>query len=149
MTISDLTSGKTMLILSEQAGLAEVLMAFETGSSHLPVMSNSGKIIGFLTEADIRFARDGEVAGKWLTGAAPDIEQDATVSEAAEKMIAEKSSALLLRGINGEVTGMITNQDLLRFLIQVLEGENDASIQTLSFSPLVNEAMRELNAAGL
>jgi predicted transcriptional regulator len=112
-------------------------------------MSNSGKIIGFLTEADIRFARDGEVAGKWLTGAAPDIEQDATVSEAAEKMIAEKSSALLLRGINGEVTGMITNQDLLRFLIQVLEGENDASIQTLSFSPLVNEAMRELNAAGL
>lgn len=148
MTISDLTSGKPMLILSEQAGLAEALVAFESGRSHLPVKNDSGKIIGFLTEADIRSAREGEVARQWLIGSAPEIEPEASVSKAAEKMIEEKTSALLLRAKNGEAVGMVTSQDLLRYLVQIL-GETESSLETLPFSPVLNEAMRELNAAGL
>jgi CBS domain-containing protein len=144
-------------------------MMQQWGVRHLPVRDNEGKIVGILADSDIYRAMnparpgfgEGLTVGDYMSWPAITIDESMGVSDVAEAMITEKVGAFLVTKDGGEPTGIVTTEDLLRVLQRVLDetagenakaetgGERGASLSALPYSPVVREAMRELQSVGL
>ena len=75
------------------------------------------------------------------------IRQDSTIAEAARALLDRHARALVVTDQAGAEVGVVTTDDLLRHLAE--GAESTSALSTLTYSPLVTEALRELNAAGL
>jgi acetoin utilization protein AcuB len=108
-------------------------------SRHLPVVDDTGKLVGIVSDRDCRLAlnsptslrytwQDEEVTNRtsvmaMMTPAPITIEQDAPIQRAAEVMLTNHISALPV--CEGEkLVGIVTSSDLLRQLINLGESED-------------------------
>jgi CBS domain-containing protein len=76
------------------------------------------------------------------------ISEDSTIAAAARALLDRKARALIVTGADGGEVGVVTATDLLRHLAES-EPQFGRTLKTLPYAPVVTEALRELNAAGL
>lgn len=113
-------------------------------SRHLPVVDDSGSIIGMLSDRDIKYAMEFRRWEKWsandpepyfhdndyvlefMSWPIQTIDSQCPIAEAAELMIKNKISSLVVIKDN-MAKGIVTTEDLLKILLQ----ENKNSLETL------------------
>lgn len=152
------------------------LMMQQWGVRHLPVRDASGKIVGILADSDIFRAMKptgpgfeaGQTVSDFMSWPALSIDESTPVAEVAEAMLTEKVGALLVTGEAGEPVGIVTTEDLLRVLQRMItqparesavaavggraasaRAEGAPTLSEISLSPVVREAMRELQSVGI
>lgn len=119
---------------------------------HLPVMDQDEEfIIGMLSERDLLKAKsqDDEVQSVMSTPIRT-FEIDTPLKDVVEAMIAEKISAFLITK-GDEVVGIITSEDLLVVLDQLLKNEDSTSwsISQIFTSPGLHRTAYLIGQAGV
>jgi acetoin utilization protein AcuB len=164
------TMTKSLVTITFEQPITEAYaMMQQWGVRHLPVRDNEGKIVGILADSDIYRAMmpdrpgfaEGQTVADFMSWPAISIDESMGISDVAEAMITEKVSAFLVTKDGGEPTGIVTNEDLLRVLQRILaettepatassdEASATGRLSALPYSPVVREAMRELQSVGL
>lgn len=131
----------------------------EKNIRHLPVVDQEGNLCGILSDRDVKRAMDpafpgfsgNAVAADFMNWPVISVEQNTPLAKAVKMMWEEKISALLVtRG--GAVTGIITSEDMLRVLYDLLLHEGkDGKLAILDFTyePVVREMMRTASSVGI
>lgn len=117
---------------------------------HLPVLSETGEVIGMLSDRDVQRAMISEIVKTgghstseetlrfdpqsrvrdYMSWPALSVEQDSDLRLVAERMIAEKVSSYLVRDVN-RIVGIVTAEDLLKVLIDLLADPKSGAKWTL------------------
>jgi acetoin utilization protein AcuB len=137
-------------------GEAQALME-EKGIRHLPVVDADGMVIGILSDRDVNRAMSpvrpgfmgGMVVSDFMSWPAITVDENMPLAEVAEGMLDEKVSSFLVTKETREVVGIITSDDLLKVLRNLLRGETKSSLRNLPYSPVVREALNEIQSVGL
>lgn len=106
---------------------------------HLPVLNETGEVVGMLSDRDVQRAMISEVSHGQVAGSSESIEFDPEarvrdymgwpvltvdptqdVRAVAEQMLREKVSSFLVQDM-GKAVGIITTDDLIRLLIRLLQ----------------------------
>ncbi len=131
----------------------------EKNIRHLPVVDQEGNLCGMLSDRDVKRAMDshfpgfskGAVAADFMNWPVLSVEQTTPLAKAVKMMMEEKISALLVtRG--GAVAGIITSEDMLRVLYDLLLHEGkDGKLAILDFTyePVYREMMRTASSVGI
>jgi CBS domain-containing protein len=131
----------------------------EKNIRHLPVVDQEGNLSGILSDRDVKRAMDphfpgfakGTVAGDFMNWPVVSVEQNTPLAKAVKMMWEEKISALLVtRG--GAVVGIITSEDMLRVLYDLLLHEGkDGKLGILDFTydPIYREMVRTAGSVGI
>lgn len=92
---------------------------------HLPVINSSGRIIGLLSDRDIKHptkaAHEYELVKYHMRAPVLDIKANDSIESAAKRMIKEKVSCLLIVDEYSAYCGIVTSEDLLKFLVEFIE----------------------------
>lgn len=117
---------------------------------HLPVMNDSGEVVGMLSDRDVQRAmiseikhENGPVASlesirfdpesrvkEYMGWPVLTVDRDADLRIVAERMLHEKVSSYLVQS-NGTTVGIITTDDLLKALIDLLKEPGSSARWTL------------------
>ncbi len=124
---------------------------------HLPVLDAEGIVIGILSDRDVHHAmnpkRNGFIpdcqVADFMSWPAITVDENSTLKAVAEGMVDEKISALLVTSKGDRVVGIVTSEDLLRFLASSFRPSEESTLANIKYSPLVGEILREAQAAGL
>lgn len=126
---------------------------------HLPVVDQDGFVIGILSDRDVNRAMNPQrpgfeesvVVGDFMSWPAITVDEKATIADVAEGMVDEKVSAFLVTKNGNEVVGIVTSEDLLGYLAKQLRkgAKKRPLLESLPYTPVAQEVLRELNAAGL
>ncbi|HEY8279452.1 MAG TPA: CBS domain-containing protein [Bdellovibrionota bacterium] len=124
---------------------------------HLPVVDDEGYVVGILSDRDVNLAMNpgkpgfqlGAKVSGFMSWPALTVDEQTSLREVALGMADEKVSSFLVTRGGNEVVGIVTTDDLLRFLADSMSERKGFSLRNLPYSPVVEEAMRELGAAGL
>ena len=124
---------------------------------HLLVSDNEGYIVGVVSDRDIALASNPEhprqnsqtSVAEIMSWPVVTIDEESSLAEAAEGMIDEKLSAFLVTRKKDEIVGIITSTDLLRVLAKILREKETDRLSNVLYSPLVREAMAEMQMAGI
>lgn len=124
---------------------------------HLLVSDNEGYIVGVISDRDVALASNPEhprqnsktSVAEIMSWPVVTIDEESSLAEAAEGMIDEKLSAFLVTRKKDEIVGIITSTDLLRVLAKMLRAKDKDRLSNVIYSPLVREAMSELQMAGI
>lgn len=131
----------------------------EKNIRHLPVVDHEGNLSGMLSDRDVKRAMDpnfpgfskGTVVGDFMNWPVISVEQTTPLAKAVKMMMEEKISALLVtRG--GNAVGIITSEDMLRVLYELLLHEGkDGKLAILDFTyePVFREMMRTASSVGI
>jgi len=109
---------------------------------HLPVCDDGGAIIGILSDRDLQRAmtpttakengmEDGVefnesfLAKDFMSWPVRSISKDVSVEDLAKRMLIEKVSAFLVTDHNRVALGIVTTDDLIKLLIELLKKEPD------------------------
>jgi acetoin utilization protein AcuB len=126
---------------------------------HLPVIGAQGELAGILSDRDVKRAMDPSslrfraesVAADYMNWPVVTVEQNTPLVKAVKMMLDEKISALMVtRG--SAVVGIITTEDMLRVLQEILLHEDKGgklAVLDFSYEPLWREATRSAAAVGL
>jgi len=146
----DLVTVNITTSLEEAASLME-----SRGFRHLPVINDVGTVVGILSDRDVQRARHpgqmrppstGEVSA-FMSWPVITVNQNLPLREAVQGMIKEKISALLVTDDKKNIVGILTTEDLLQKLVELLPGSS--ALDKVSYSPVVSELLREVQASGL
>lgn len=122
---------------------------------HLPVVDELGVVVGILSARDIHramspvkegFLPDAQAA-KYMTWPVITVPEWMPIRSVAEGMIDEKVSCFVVTDDKSHPTGIITSEDLLRVLVNMLT--SDGLTERLRHSPVIGELLREAQSAGL
>lgn len=126
---------------------------------HLPVVDKDDFVVGIISDRDVNRAMNTErpgfdesvLVGDFMSWPAITVDEKASIADVAEGMVDEKVSAFLVTRNGNEVVGIVTSEDLLGYLAkQLREGAKKRPLlESLPYTPVAQEAIRELNAAGL
>lgn len=124
---------------------------------HLPVVDAEGVVIGILSDRDVQRAMNPKRPGfapdtmvtDFMSWPAVTVDEETSIKSVAEGMVDEKISALLITRKGKSVVGIVTTEDLLRFLAANIGGDRERKLLDLRYSPLVGEILHEAQAAGL
>ena len=99
------------------AEVAKLFKIYERKTGHLPaiIVSEKGRMIGYLPGHELGFAKPGEKAKKYVHRI-QEISHLATREEAAEIFRNYPHNKLVVTGENGKVIGIIYSDDVLKFL---------------------------------
>jgi len=122
---------------------------------HLAVTDDSGNVVGALSERDVNRAKMPDRPGfmpqskvcEFMSYPALSVPSDTPLELAARYMLEEKVSALLVTNEGGLLSGIITSDDMLRALIEILA--KPGALGRISRSPLLQELLREVQNAGI
>lgn len=126
---------------------------------HLPVIGAQGELAGILSDRDVKRAMDPSalrfraesVAADYMNWPVVTVEQNTPLVKAVKMMLEEKISALMVtRG--AAVVGIITTEDMLRVLQEILLHEDKGgklAVLDFSYEPLWREATRTAASVGL
>lgn len=153
-----LSMSKNLKTISWQSPMAEAHRLMEDYNiRHLPVVDSSNAIIGVLSDRDVSkamnpnrpgFAQD-TVVGDFMSWPVITVDENRPIKDVAEGMITEKISSFLVTSKGREVVGIITTEDLLRYLVEALGKEKKSSFLDFTYTPLVAELMRETETVGI
>lgn len=129
----------------------------ERNIRHLPVVDDEGLVVGILSDRDVNRAMNPVRPGMMVGGAVSDfmswpaitVDEEMSLADVAEGMLDEKVSSFLVTKGGREVVGIITSDDLLKVLARLLRGEGKSTLKALPYSPVVREALREIQSVGL
>jgi CBS domain-containing protein len=121
---------------------------------HVGVTDDSGMIVGILSDRDIKRAMDPKTSviaansevNEYMSWPVITVPHTMSIQEVAQGMIDEKISAFLVAE-NDEIVGIITTEDLLKVLVNLLSPPD--KIKKFSYSPVVGELLREAQASGI
>lgn len=133
------------------------LLMEERRIRHLPVTDVSGQVIGILSDRDVKQAMNPDrpgfapncLVGDYMSWPALTVPEAMPLDKVAEGMIDEKVSAFLVKGKDDEVVGIITSEDLLKFLVATLRDGKPSAWAQLPYTPIVREAMRTAESLGI
>ena len=126
---------------------AAILMK-ERGVRHLSVTDDGGAIVGLLSARDLQRPHDTNApVSDLMTWPIATADEGLSLREAAQRMIDEKTSALVVTGQSNAIAGIMTSDDMLKALVDLLGGEG--LLRKATYSPLIGEILREVQAAGL
>jgi len=116
---------------------------------HLPVVKDTGEIIGILSNRDINYLKNIESIPVEYAMSCPVryVDQNAPLRTAIFKFLEHKISSLLIADQNENAVGIITTDDLLWYLAYLLEDvkEQRFSISSLFDLQTVGEAARRIS----
>ncbi len=121
---------------------------------HLPVVDESGMVVGILSNRDVSRALDPSrpdaldeltVADR-MTWPALTVHEEMPIYQVAEGMVDEKVSAFLVTR-DKLVVGIVTSEDLMRLLAKLTKPQGTK--KDFLYSPVLKEAMQELQMAGI
>lgn len=149
---------KSLVTISQNRSLGDALQLMEEHRiRHLPVTEDDGAtVVGILSDRDVQRAMSpvrpsflpGQLVRDFMSWPAITVAENTPIADVAEGMIDEKVSAFLVaRG--EEVVGIVTSEDLLRLLKDVMREEKPSLLATLPYTPVVREAIQELQSAGI
>lgn len=129
--VSSIMTLDVVCLRPDLSAIAAVDVFLEHGLSAAPVVDREGRLLGFLSRADLLRAKqssgpaeDGEPASEsvedLMTPLVVVIQQTATIPEAAALMAAERVHHLLVVSPHRELIGILSTLDVLRWL-----GERD------------------------
>jgi CBS domain-containing protein len=129
----------------------------EKGIRHLPVLDSEGLVIGILSDRDVNRAMSpvrpgflgGMLVSDFMSWPAITVDESMPLADVAEGMLDEKVSSFLVTKEGREVVGIITSDDMLKVLRNLLRGEAKSSLRALTYSPVVREALHEIQSVGL
>jgi acetoin utilization protein AcuB len=138
---------------------------------HLPVTDKEGFVIGIISDRDVNRAMNPKmpsfsedmVVGDFMSWPAVTVDENISLADVAEGMVDEKVSAFLVTRGGKEVVGIVTSEDLLRYLKEMLRRsptktaadqlpereKKGISLRDLPYTPIVREAINELQSAGI
>ena len=124
---------------------------------HLPVTDESNKIIGILSDRDVNRAMNpkrpgfapGTLVKDFMSWPVSSVEETRSLRDVAEGMVNDKISAVLVTGVNNKVVGIITSEDLLRYLMQVMKDEKTKHLFEFKYTPLMSELLLEASSVGI
>lgn len=135
--VADIMTSNPVTVAPRNAIRTAVSLMREGGFRRLPVVDR-GRLVGIITDRDLRraanspfvvreqwydnFILDHIEVGSCMTPNPITIEPGATIAEAARMMRNHKIGGLPVVA-DGHLAGIITNTDLLDFLIELLEHE--------------------------
>jgi CBS domain-containing protein len=133
---------KKLITISAGASMIDAYQLMkERRLRHLVVTDRVEKVVGILSDRDVRHAISPEVSLKYtenvpfgfrpgakveefMSGSVRSIAWDRNVQDAAEMMSNEKISALLVLSADSNPCGIITTDDLLRLLNSILTSQD-------------------------
>ncbi len=139
MTTTYEIMSENIVTINENAFLKDAYKLMKEKSiRHLPVMSNSGKILGMLSDRDLKLAMkrlvdfdenicyqfdSEEIVSDYMTSPVHFLYGTEQLEVAIEKMLKDKISALLVRDLKNKIVGIITTDDMLAYLLTTLKNE--------------------------
>lgn len=169
-TLQSYTS-RNLIVTNWQDGLGDAYMLMRAhGVRHLPVVDDDGGVVGIISDRDFMRALQIEQAD-FASGYVPRPEFDANyvvrdfmswpvaavdeerpVADAAKLMIDQKISALIVTRKEDEVVGIVTTEDMLRALLDLLEPTSDRvrhSVEEFVYRSPVGRIATALANAGI
>ncbi len=120
---------------------------------HLPIVDEMDVIIGIISKRDFTLLENLEDIPVERVMSAPIyyIDQDTPLRSAIFKMLEHKISSLLISDENDEAIGIITSDDLLGYLVQILDKINKEKAPFFSVldTQTLGEVARQLSLAGI
>lgn len=107
----------------------------EHGIRHLPVIDMAGKLVGIISDRDMLRAANVRMVNEieqemtfnphhtvedFMSWPVQTVSEKASVEDLAKMMIEQKVSAFIVNGPNQYIKGIITTDDLLEYLIEML-----------------------------
>lgn len=138
------------------------------GFRHMPVIDDSGKVIGIISDRDFQRAmwphedfdmqglpsvpqfQPGSKVSDFMSWPVKSLPEDANLLQAIEMMIDNKISAILVnRG--DQATGILTHEDLLRILASILRKPSslEAGVMKLAYNTPLGKVADMLATAGI
>ena len=120
---------------------------------HLPVVDELDVIVGIISKRDFTLLENLEEipVERVMNSPIYYIDQDTPLRSAIFKMLEHKISSLLISDDNDDAVGIITTDDLLGYLVQLLDSNHKE--RTPFFSALdtqtLGEVARQLSLAGI
>jgi acetoin utilization protein AcuB len=112
------------------------------GIRHLPVMNQEGRLVGLLSDRDVQrassfkypiYSEDATVfnsslvVDKFMSWPIQTIDENTSVKDLAKIMISEKASALVVNAKNSYIKGIITSEDVLQYLVELIDSSEDVT----------------------
>ena len=133
-TVGELMTRSNLVTLTETQSLAQAEELLRLHRiRHLPVVRN-GKLVGLITHRDLLKAAAGRPAGTLTTASDVMVKAVCTVRsntptrEAVKLMLDNKYGCLPVVGADGELVGILTEADMLRFAQQLIEDMDHSSL---------------------
>jgi CBS domain-containing membrane protein len=133
---------KNLIVINEGESLLEAQRLMkENNLRHLPVTTSDGCIVGLLSDRDLQRASRSEIVEsgvrRWevvdfdpnhtvndfMSWPVKTVDVRTSISVVAEMLLKEKVSSYLVTE-DGVVAGIITTDDLLKYLVKILKSEN-------------------------
>lgn len=125
---------------------------------HLPVMDQEGQLVGILSDRDVNLAlnpkslrfKKAAVVGDFMNWPVLTIDRKTSLSDVARCMSEQKVSALIVTSA-GQPVGIVTTEDMLNLLERMLREKSGGAglLDSITFQPIVREALRQAEAAGI
>lgn len=159
-TAKELMGRKLVTVRDIDSLLSAYQLMKDNGFRHLPVENDEGDIIGVLSHRDIMRAAESEVIYEfghifedlklakhlmvedYMTSPVETVPSDTPLKLLAQKMLDKKISCYLATE-NDDVVGIVTTDDLLKYLVFTLDRETDdfmINIKTLFSNPFARFA---------
>jgi CBS domain-containing protein len=157
LSIGDLFMTPSLICINQHAAVHEAkLLMKEKRIRHLPVINHENKIVGIFTERDL-IGTDRFQGLPVELFASPHIEfvtNDTPLRAVALKMLEKKISCVLLTNETSEVSGILTTDDLIYQLSEMLLEKNKSTsltdeIKNISWIETVGELSRKLADIGI
>lgn len=119
----------------------------KNGIRHLPVVDQTGKLIGILSDRDIQRAvnvkmiseiekemtfNPHETVEDFMSWPVQTVDEKTSILDLTKMMIELKVSAFVVSGPNQYIKGIITTEDLLKYLIELLRTSEVTRTKTIS-----------------
>lgn len=120
---------KKLITVSKNTLVEEALMIMKNHHfRHLPVVNSEDLIVGLISELDLykNLSPDEVTISQIMTKIVYTFDVKSSMKLVAEEMIKQKFSAFLITQ-EKEVVGIITSEDMLQLLSQLLEDKNSAN----------------------
>ncbi len=108
----------------------------EHGIRHLPVIDHTGKLVGMISERDLLRASHVRMINEieqemtfnphqtvedFMSWPVQTISEKTSILQVAKMMIEEKVSAFVVSGPNEYIKGILTTDDLLQYLVELMQ----------------------------
>jgi acetoin utilization protein AcuB len=123
----------------EKSMLDAYILMEEKNIRHLPVISSDGSLVGILSDRDVKKAMavkkinefEHEITlpanakvSNFMSWPVMTINENTSLKKVAEIMIEQKISALVIEDGHGGPGGIVTTEDLLKFMVERMKHED-------------------------